>query len=476
MFARKGKAVSIRCAAVFLAALLLIAFIAVIVDKNIRASKVSANGSSMILGIGQEYDYPVDSDNLVRFKSYNKDIVKVDSNGRFTAVAKGSALVKVGASDITVYVEDAPMALSFSEQEFKIGTGENYTPRLKVEGSNLNTGFEYSTSDEKVLSVDGLGRITGLSGGTADISVKSYNGLSAACRVTVCAAPESIQYPASEKLVYTGTQKTLAPSLPDGSASKTTVISSDNEAVVKTDGSKLIPVAPGTATVTATTYNGKSASCTVTVQEAPFYIRTDLDPSKPMIALSFDDGPNKPTTTLILDALEKNNGSATFFMVSKRLSFGGNGECAERMVSLGCELGNHTYDHSHYGKEVTADDISKGVSAIKEAAGYAPTAFRPTGGYLSDVIKSSAGAPICLWSVDTNDWKYKDVNRIYNYVLSSAGDGDIVLMHDIYKTSAEAVQKFVPELVKKGFQIVNIAELAYYKDAVMENGKVYSSF
>ena len=49
-------------------------------------------------------------------------------------------------------------------------------------------------------------------------------------------------------------------------------------------------------------------------------------------------------------------------------------------------------------------------------------------------------------------------------------------MHDIYETSAQAVEKFVPELVSRGFQIVNIAEMAYYKDVQMENGKIYSSF
>lgn len=476
MFARKRKTVSIRCAAVFLAALMLISLIAVIVDRNIRASKVLVNGEVMILGVEQEYEYPVDGEKLIRFKSYNKDVVDVDSNGKFTAVSKGSALVKVGTADITVYVEDAPTAISFGEAQFEIGTGEVYIPPLQVEGSNLNTGFEYASSDENILSVDRFGRITGLSQGTASVSVQSYNGLSAICDVTVCAEPETIQYPSSEKLVYLGTEKSFPPTLPSGSASKTTVIKSDNEDVLKTDGDKLIPVAAGTATVTATTYNGKSASCVIHVEKAPFYIRTDLDPSKPMIALSFDDGPNKPTTDLILDTLENNNASATFFMVSKRLSYGGNDDCAKRMVEIGCQLGNHTYDHKHYGKDVTEQDITDGINAIENATGYQPTAFRPTGGYLSDIIKNNAGAPICLWSVDTNDWKYKDAQKLYDYVIYAAGDGDVVLMHDIYETSAQAVEKFVPELINRGYQIVNIAEMAYYKDVQMQNGKVYSSF
>lgn len=476
MFAMRKKSVSIKSAAIFLAVLLLISFVSVIVDRNVNANSVYVNGRAMVLGVGQEYDYPVQGENIVHFKSYNKDVVTVDSDGVFKAVSKGSALVKVGTSKFTVYVEDAPTALSFSEDSFSIGTGEKYMPALNVEGSELNTGFVFSTSDPNVLGVDSLGNVIGVSQGTADLNVKSYNGLSANAKVSVQAAPETIQFPAKEKTIYIGTEKYFKPSVPSGSASKMIYINSDNTQVLKTEGSKLIPVSEGVANVTAKTYNGKTATCKVTVLNAPFYIRTDLDPSKPMIALSFDDGPNARTTSVILDTLEQYHGSATFFMVSNRLSHQGNADCAKRMVELGCQLGNHTYDHKHYGKEVTVEDIENGINAIKQTTGYEPSAFRPTGGYLSDIIKQNADAPICLWNVDTNDWKYKDAEKVKNYVLYAADDGDVVLMHDIYKTSAEAVQMFVPELVSRGYQIVNIAEMAYYKDVDMSSGQIYSSF
>lgn len=476
MFATRKKSVSIKSASIFLAVLLLISFVSVIVDRNVNANTVYVNGRAMVLGVGQEYEYPVQGEEIVHFKSYNKDVVTVDSQGVFKAVAKGSALVKVGTSKFTVYVEDAPTALSFAENNFSIGTGEKYMPVLNVEGSELNTGFQFTSSNPDVLGVDSAGNVIGVSQGTADLNVKSYNGLSANAKVSVLSAPETVQFPAQEKTIYIGTEKYFRPTVSSGSASKMIYINSDNTNVLKTEGSKLIPVSEGEANVTATTYNGKTATCKVTVLNAPFYIRTDLDPSKPMIALSFDDGPNSRTTSVVLDTLEQYNGSATFFMVSNRLSRQGNADCAKRMVELGCQLGNHTYDHSHYGKDVTADDIKNGANAIKEVTGYYPSAFRPTGGYLSDTIKQNANAPICLWSVDTNDWKYKDAEKVKNYVLYAAGDGDVILMHDIYKTSAEAVQMFVPELVSRGYQIVNIAELAYYKDVDMNNGQIYSSF
>ncbi len=476
MFAGRKKSVSIKSAAVFLAVLLIISFIAVIVDRNIRANTIYVNGKAMILGVGQEYDYQAVNENLVRYKSNDEDIVTVDSKGVFRAVAKGTAVVKIGTSDVTVYVEDAPTGLHFSEAELSIGEGETYMPPLTVEGSELNTGFRFTSSDPSVIGVDSIGNVTGISQGSADVNVESYNGLKASAKINVLAAPQTVQYPVSEKVLYIGTEKYLKATVPSGSASKMIYTESDNTDVLKTEGAKLIPVSEGEANVIAETYNGKTATCRIVVSKAPFYIRTDLDPGKPMIALSFDDGPNAGTTNTVLDTLQQYGASATFFMVSNRLSKSGNADCAKRMVELGCQLGNHTYDHSHYGGDVTAQDISKGIEAIKAATGYSPTAFRPTGGYLSDVIKENASAPICLWNVDTNDWKYKDSEKLKNYVLYAADDGDIILMHDIYKTSAEAVQKFVPELTERGYQIVNIAELAYYKDTEMKNGQIYSSF
>lgn len=476
MFTGRKKAVSYRAAAVFVVALILIWFIAAVVSQNIKDNTVYVNSDVLIMGVGQEYDYPMENKALVRFKSYNKKVVDVDKDGVFTAVSKGSALVRIGKSELTVYVEDAPSSLAFVHDGYTLGAGETYKAALKISPSEINSGLVFTSSDPKVLEVNSGGVLKGVSKGTANVSVKSYNGLSASCSVTVENEPDSVSFPCSEKTVYLGTTPRLAPELPDGTASLTTSVVSDNQSVVKIEGDKLVPVAEGTANITATTYNGKSAVCKITVQNAPFYIRTDIDPSKPMIALSFDDGPNKSTTSRILDALESNHGSATFFIVASRLESSSNASCATRMVEMGCELGNHTYDHSHYGKDVTPEDISKATDVIKQVTGHSPSAFRPTGGYLSDVIRQNCNAPICIWSVDTNDWKYRDAQRIKNYVLDKAKDGDVVLMHDIYGTSAEAVEQFVPELVNRGFQIVNIAEMAYYKDVQLQNGEIYYSF
>ena len=80
-----------------------------------------------------------------------------------------------------------------------------------------------------------------------------------------------------------------------------------------------------------------------------------------------------------------------------------------------------------------------------------------------------------IWSIDTNDWKYRDSNHVINEVLNNVRDGDIVLMHDLYETTATAVETIVPALVDAGYTLVTISELAEYKNIQMQDGKAYFS-
>ncbi len=466
-----------KAAVLFVLLCVIVSFFALKYSDNTQLANAEADDSRIVLGLEQVYSFPLDEDEEKSFKSYNPEIVRVDRNGELTAVSKGEAVIKACGKRYKVSVEDAPTAISLADDYFSLGTGEVSSLSLNVEGSGCNVGYTYECSDGGIASIEPNGRIEGLTAGTGTVTVTSYNGLTATCSLKVGFEPESVVFEAESVSLYLGKRDTVAPTVMNG-ISRELKLTSDNEDVIKADGRQFVAVAEGTATITAETYNGKTASCAVTVYDFPFYIRPDLDPNKPMIALSFDDGPNAETTNQILDTLEQYNGSATFFMVGQRLGYSGNANCAKRMVELGCQLGNHTYYHNHYGEDVTADDIRWGIDAVKEATGYEPTAFRPTGGYITDTIKENANAPIFIWSVDTNDWvkKYRDATLLYNYVLYAADDGDIVLMHDIYSSSAQAVEWFVPELVKRGYQVVNIAELAYYKGVSLENGEVYYSF
>ena len=108
MIASKRRAVSGKTAAAFVAVLIAIAVSAVLINQNIKANSIYVNNSAIILGVGQEYNLPVESNAFLKIKSYNDNVVRVDRNGKFTAVSKGEALVKDGSHDIAVVVDNAP--------------------------------------------------------------------------------------------------------------------------------------------------------------------------------------------------------------------------------------------------------------------------------------------------------------------------------------------------------------------------------
>lgn len=202
-----------------------------------------------------------------------------------------------------------------------------------------------------------------------------------------------------------------------------------------------------------------------------------IDPSKPMIAFSFDDGPMEEASTRILDTLEKYGAKATFFMVGCYVE--SNEENLKKKAALGMELGNHTWNHSHYGDDVSAGDIRDCSETIYDMTGKYPTAFRSPGGMTTDAILSECeaeGMPVYYWSIDTRDWENRDADAIYDAVMDHVQDGDIILMHEIYDSTADAVEKMVPELIKQGYQIVTCHDLIAAKTGEEPSaGKEYIS-
>lgn len=461
---------------------------------GIVSSKKSGAVQAVSLGVGQVYKCDEKKHTLFS-KSEDENVACLNENGEIVAVGVGECVVKLGTKKLDVTVYDAPESIAFAQKELLLCVGETAENPAAAQNVEFIFGDIYSNSNEEAASIDENGKITALSPGEAVITASTYNGLSDECKITVKKAPEKVWFASECKELVVGRKHDLKPRIEDDCASSVMDVTSSDESVIRVneDGS-IEALKTGSATITVTVFGGVKAECTVNAVDAPpprptepyvrpsgevkyaDCVRKDLDPSRPMIAFTFDDGPNASTTNRILDALEANDGSATFFLVGNRTKSGGNRAAVQRMVQMGCQLGNHTYDHEHYGKNVTASDIGKCNEAVIEATGYAPSAFRPTGGSLSDTIKKNAGVPIYIWSLDTLDWKTRDANSTYNKILNNAQDGDIVLMHDIYKPTAEAVERVLPELVSRGYQIVNIAELEYYKGKTPSNGSVYYSY
>lgn len=203
-----------------------------------------------------------------------------------------------------------------------------------------------------------------------------------------------------------------------------------------------------------------------------------IDPTKPMIALTFDDGP-APATTKILDALEANGARATFYMVGNRM--GSYPDTVRRVAALGCEIGSHTWGHNYItklGNEGLQSNLNQFNTTLTQIAGVRAATMRPPGGFVNETSKqalASYGMPAILWSIDTLDWKTRNAQKTINTVLSEVKDGDIILMHDLYSATADAAATLIPELISRGYQLVTVSELAACRGG-MQAGQVYYSF
>ena len=201
-----------------------------------------------------------------------------------------------------------------------------------------------------------------------------------------------------------------------------------------------------------------------------------IDPNKPMLALTFDDGPNSATTERILKTLTKYNSKATFFVLGYMIDSYPN--TIKKIVEQGSQIGNHTKSHLNLNLQ-TANTISTEINyvvrRVKEIANYDITVLRPPYGNANETVKSVANCPLILWNVDSLDWQSRNAESVKNEVLNYVSDGAIILMHDIYSSTADAVEMIVPELLNRGYQLVTIDELFKYKGKEKVAGqKVYS--
>ncbi|MBQ6353476.1 MAG: polysaccharide deacetylase family protein [Lachnospiraceae bacterium] len=222
------------------------------------------------------------------------------------------------------------------------------------------------------------------------------------------------------------------------------------------------------------------------------------NPDKKHVALTFDDGPNADTTKIVLEALKKNNCRATFFIVGKNVT-GKTNALVKMEKDLGCELGNHSFDHARLPGLITEEEVESEESeasgepevklnteaaqaeldktdeAVKAAAGVRPTVCRAPYGEWSDAVLSLMNRPHILWSLDTLDWKYRDTERLIEVVRDSRQDGDIILMHDIHETTANAIDQICQDLTEDGYETVTVTELAAINGISLGNA-TYNSF
>lgn len=194
-----------------------------------------------------------------------------------------------------------------------------------------------------------------------------------------------------------------------------------------------------------------------------------------LVALTFDDGPNKEFTTKILDYLESKDIVATFFVLGIHLK--GNEDTLIKMVKIGCEIGNHSYNHKQF-THMKNSEIKKQVdyvdNYVKKVTGFNIRSIRTPYGEVNKQIIETVNRPIILWNVDSEDWKLKDGRKIADHIISNVDNGSIILIHDIFDFSYEATILVVDELLAQGYKFVTVSQLLGLND-ISSNGLIFRS-
>ena len=197
----------------------------------------------------------------------------------------------------------------------------------------------------------------------------------------------------------------------------------------------------------------------------------------PVVALTFDDGPHPEHTRRLMEGLAAREVPATFFLVGERLA--GNEALVREMAIQGHQIGVHTWDHIMLDEKVTKGEFMSQMirvrQGVRDILGEGDYWLRPPYGIMTQELQALEEGPLIIWSVDPEDWKDRDKERIVNYVLERVKDGDIILMHDMFEASVDAALEIVDELQGRGFCFVTVEQLITMRGVEPEGGRRYNS-
>jgi|GEM_PF-2250775 len=199
-------------------------------------------------------------------------------------------------------------------------------------------------------------------------------------------------------------------------------------------------------------------------------------PDARMVALTFDDGPDITATDVtnrILDVLEEHGGRATFFVQGYRVIPGA--ATVIRTLELGSEIAGHSWDHpdlSELSEELVRSQLQRTRDAMGlffDRFGLHPPLpfFRPPFGAINQTVldvSKDMGYSLIGWNMDTNDWLPANQNPafLYNFIMERVEPGSVILMHDIWPTTADAMELVIPSLIEQGFELVTVTEMLYH--------------
>ena len=240
-----------------------------------------------------------------------------------------------------------------------------------------------------------------------------------------------------------------------------------------------------TATVTPTPVPKPTDTPKYMAEGAFVYDKLDIswiDPEKPMVAFTFDDGPvgsgDSSNGIRIQNALNEYGFHATFNYVTSKLTTDDMKNEVLAAVEAGHEVGNHT---SQWGSlsdmkngEDIAAEIEKARKTLEEVTGISDFTLRPPNLGQNELVKDNCNVPMIGCNIISNDWEDATTKEHIIEVTKTAKDGDIVLLHETMKNTTEAVEELVPYFAEKGYQIVSVSELFAAKDIPLFAGNYYN--
>ncbi len=186
------------------------------------------------------------------------------------------------------------------------------------------------------------------------------------------------------------------------------------------------------------------------------------DEVKPVVALTFDNGPNAFSTPILLDGLKERKVRATFFLIGENVEKDENEKIVKRMYEEGQLIGNHTYTHCNLSKLETGEakkELEQTDTVIEKITGKQPVFVRAPYGELPVDSEQDLNRIYIGWTVDPLDWMTEDPGAVVKTVVEEINPGDIILLHDCYPSSVQAALRIVDMLQGKGYEFVTVDHL-----------------
>ncbi len=185
----------------------------------------------------------------------------------------------------------------------------------------------------------------------------------------------------------------------------------------------------------------------------------------PLIAITFDDGPDPVLTPRLLEILKQRGIHATFFLVGRNAA--AFPDVVRRIVTEGHEVGNHSWSHplfTQLGQQSVESQLRRTHDAILKACGTAPLLYRPPYGAVGVSqrarIEKTFGYPAILWDVDPQDWQHpRSAQKVYDSIHSQTRPGSIILCHDIHETTIAAMPATLDDLTARGYRFATVTQL-----------------